>query len=237
MSLQRAVLVAELEEMHGRSFVELAGTPDESWAVQRLGDVARSVLGREAIVWERSAGIAALVVGNPADLDGLLTSAAHLRELAQSRLASVELSIGLGRIYGDPLELKESYNEAVRALGAVRGTGGKGQIASFAQLGLERLLLSCSEMELRAFVETTLGPLLRYEKEHPAANLLNTLRAYLEHNRTISGTAQAMYVHYNTVRYRLERLQGILGPFVDGPDQCLRLELALRVQSLLATVR
>jgi purine catabolism regulator len=234
MSLPRAVMVADLETVNGRSFAELAGTPDESWASQRLADLARSVLGQTAIVWERSAGVAALVPGSD---DALLETATRLQAAARTRLGGAEMSVGLGRAYADPLDLAESYSEAVRALRTARYARGDGQIASFARLGLERLLLSCSDVELRAFVATTLGPLVDYETAHPGANLSDTLRAFLACNRTVAGCARGLYVHYNTVRYRLDRLEALLGPFVDDPEHCLRLELAFRVNNLSGSAR
>src|SRR5207247_244426 len=57
----RAVLVAELEELGGRRFGDLAGTEEEGWARHRLAEAAHAALGKAAIVWERSAGVAALV--------------------------------------------------------------------------------------------------------------------------------------------------------------------------------
>jgi purine catabolism regulator len=215
-SAPRAVLVAEVD------------TVRQGWTPRRLIETARSSLGAEAIVWERSRGLAALVV----DDRGLMAKAAQLQETSRQRVDGAQLSIGIGRPYADPLALRDSYSEAVRALQTARRAIGGGQIGSFAQLGLERLLLSCPESELRAFVETTLGRLLEYDAQHPGANLIETLRVFLAHNRTVAHTARALYVHYNTIRYRLDRIETLLGPVVDSPDHCLRLELALRAIAL-----
>lgn len=225
----RAVLVAELDRVAGRPLSELAGSPREHGISRRLVEAARAALGTQAIVWERSAGLAALVAGD----DELSARAVRLQDAARQRLDGAELSIGIGRVCADPLALHQSYSEAVRALQTIRRLGGPGQIAAFAQLGLERLLLSCSDLELLAFVANTLGPLLEYEAQYPGANLLETLQVFLAHNRTLARTARALYVHYNTIRYRLERIESLLGPIVDNPDHCLQLELALRVQTLL----
>src|SRR5204863_5005112 len=61
LTAPRAVLVAELTELDGRRFSQLAGTPEGGRAWQRLAEAVTSALGRGAIVWQRSAGVAALV--------------------------------------------------------------------------------------------------------------------------------------------------------------------------------
>ena len=56
------------------------------------------------------------------------------------------------------------------------------------------------------------------------------------HERDANGLndARALYVHYNTLRHRLERIEQILGPVLDDPEQRLNLALALRVARMLA---
>jgi purine catabolism regulator len=223
LSRPRAVLVAEIDRVAARSF-------SESWTSRRLVEAARAALGPAAIVWERSAGLAALVC----DEHALPARARQLQESARQRLDGAELSVGIGRVYVDPLSLNASYSEALRALHTARRLGGTGQIASFASLGLERLLLSCPDTELQAFVVHSLGPLLDYEERHPGASLVETLRAFLAEGRSVAHTARSLYVHYNTIRYRLERIESLLGPVMDNADHCLRLELALRAQDLVS---
>src|SRR5439155_23645944 len=61
LSAPRAVLVAEFHELDGRPFSQLAGSSEELVARHRLVEAARLTLGHGAIVWERTAGIAALL--------------------------------------------------------------------------------------------------------------------------------------------------------------------------------
>jgi sugar diacid utilization regulator len=142
LEVPRAVLVAEIDTLAGRRFAELAGTPDEAWACRRVADAARTVLGREAIVWERSAGAAALTSGPE-----LRVAAQALQIEAARRLPGAVISVGVGRVQSDPLELRVSYMEALRALQVGRRAGGAGQLRLFADLGLDRLLLSCPPTE------------------------------------------------------------------------------------------
>ena len=228
LSVPRAVMVAEIERVGDRRFAQLAGTPEEGWASRRLAEAARAGLGRDAIVWERSAGVAALSSGTQ-----LRRDAERLQQEAARRIPGAVISIGVGRMQADPLALHSSYTEALRALQIGGRAGGPGRVCLFADLGLDRLLSSCPAHELEAFYLAALEPLLTYERAHPGAELAETLRAYLASDRNVARTARALFVHYNTVKYRLERLEELLGPFVDQPERCLTLEVATHVGRLL----
>ncbi len=207
LSVPRAVLLAEIEGVGER---------------HRLLDGARGVLGRDAIIWERSAGVAALL---PAG------EIAERARALQSRLSGLVLRIGIGRVYADPFAWRSSFTEALRALSL--GRRGSGGVYAYEDLGLHRLLLACPAAELAAFRDDALGPLLAYEREHSGCSLLLTLAAFLENNRNIAATARALFVHYNTVRYRLERIEHLQGPFIDDARRCLTLDLALEASQLL----
>jgi PucR family transcriptional regulator, purine catabolism regulatory protein len=230
LSVARAVMVAEIDKVGSRRFAELAGSPEEGRASRRLAEAARAVLGREAIVWERSAGVAALSSGLH-----LRSDAERLQTEAARRIPGAVISVGVGRMQADPLALRTSYAEALRALQVGGRDGGPGQVCLFVDLGLDRLLSSCPQEELETFHSAVLGPLLSYERAHPGVELAETLRAYLASDRNVARTARALFVHYNTVRYRLERLEELLGPFVDRPERCLTLEVAAHVGRLLSS--
>ena len=218
LSIPRAVLVAEID------------TPGERPATG-LAEVARSVLGRDAIIWERSAGIAALT---PADR--LVASAHELESAAMQRLPALALTIGIGRVYTDPFELRASFTEAVRALTVGRHASGPNQVYDYESLGLSRLLLACPLPELSAFHADVLAPLVAYEHAHPGCDLLRTLQAFLDANRNAAAAARALFVHYNTVRYRLERIEHLLGAFQGDASRCLTLDIALQAGRLLSQI-
>jgi len=144
------------------------------------------------------------------------------------------ISIGVGRVQPDPLELQLSYSEALRSLQIGRRGGGQGVVSLFADLGLDRLLMSCAATELEDFFIATLHPMLSYERAHPGCGLTETLQAFLAANQNVAETARVLFVHYNTVKYRLERLESMLGAFVNIPERCLTLEVAMHVRGLIA---
>jgi DNA-binding PucR family transcriptional regulator len=62
-----------------------------------------------------------------------------------------------------------------------------------------------------------------------SAELLQTLRAYLDHGGSLEGTAKSLYVHANTVRYRLKRIQEVIGEDVTVPRVAYVVQTAIGV--------
>jgi len=71
---------------------------------------------------------------------------------------------------------------------------------------------------------------------HPIADasteLLNTLRTYLECGRSLEATSKVLFVHANTVRYRLRRIQEILGEDATDPRTAFVLQIALALGAI-----
>ena len=228
LSMPRAVLVAELHELDGRPFSQLAGSSQELVARHRLYESARLTLGSDAIVWERSAGIAALVAVNPRGRDGARAAGQELQAESARRQPSGVTDVGIGRPSQDPLRLDESYREARGAIAVAGWSRGHGAVSLFEELELDRLLFNTPEADRSTFVETVIGRLVAHDARH-RTNLVETLEAFLE-TRRVAVAARRLYVHTNTLANRLERIADVIGPFVGDADRCLTLGLALRLR-------
>ena len=228
LSMPRAVLAAELHELDGRPFGQLAGSTEELVARHRLFEAARLTLGHDAIVWERSAGIAALVAATPRGRDAARAAGLELRGEAARRQPGTVLDVGIGRPTAEPLRLDESYREARAAITVAGWSRGHGAVSLFEELELDRLLFNTAEADRATFVETALGALVAHDARH-RTNLIETLEVYIA-TRRVAVAARRLYVHTNTLTNRLERIAEIIGPFVGDPDRCLTLGLALRLR-------
>jgi purine catabolism regulator len=227
LTTPRAVLLADVEAIAGRPFSALAGTPEEGALRHRLAEAARASLGPGSIIWERSREIGALVSAGNA---GLREIGAALQAEASRHLPGIVVSVGIGRAALDPLELHRSFGEARRALSIGRWAHGPGEVTAFDGLGLDRLLVAVPESEAAAFCADLLGRLEAYDAARGTA-LVMTLETFLA-TRNAALASRQLYLHYNTLKNRLAKIEEIIGPFLDDPDRCLSLALALRLRRL-----
>ncbi|MFD0890853.1 PucR family transcriptional regulator, partial [Streptosporangium algeriense] len=125
--------------------------------------------------------------------------------------------------------LPEAYGQAVKAARVGRQLHGPGAVAHFDQLGVYRLLSLVSDTEeLHAFVRETLGPLAS-DTDADNGDLRRTLQVLLETNLNVAETARRLHFHYNTLRYRIGKLERMLGDFTEDAHLRLNLTLALHV--------
>jgi purine catabolism regulator len=196
-------------------------------ALITIAAAARATLGRDAIVWTRTSTIAALIA--PATDDALerRALAEGLRRELDERVRTVTVSIGVGRRVDSPEDLPRSFAEASRAVDVGRWAKGRHVTEVFDQLGLERLLATTPTDDLAEFVEQAIGPLIVHDREHHT-ELVDTLAVWLD-TRNMAEAARRLYVHYNTMKNRMERIEAILGPVVSDAAHALECEVAIYV--------
>jgi purine catabolism regulator len=143
----------------------------------------------------------------------------------------LSFSLGVSRLARVPSELPRAYEQARTAVRIGRRLQGPGARATFDQLGAYRLLaLVPDSAELRDYVADVLGELGRDTTE--AADLRHTLEVLIDTNGNVAETARRLHFHYNTLRYRIEKLERIVGPFTTNAALRLDLSLALRVRQM-----
>ncbi len=134
---------------------------------------------------------------------------------------------GVSRLVTDPSGIPQAYTEARKAVAVGRRVRGRGSVSHFDSLGVHRLLsLVPDAAELRSFASEMLGDLAQDTTE--AADLRHTLQTLLDTNLNVAETARVLHFHYNTLRYRIGKLERIVGPFTTDPH--LRLDVALALQ-------
>jgi purine catabolism regulator len=137
-------------------------------------------------------------------------------------------SVGVSRVATGLGDLPEAYAQARRAVEVGRRIHGSGSTTFFDQLGIHRLIALIRDAgELRRYVRDVLGPLAEATAE--AADLRETLQVLLDTNFNVAEAARLQFFHYNTMRYRVSKLERLLGPLASDPHLRLDAAVALRV--------
>lgn len=158
--------------------------------------------------------------------------AASIRRQAANEFPNDPLAIGIGRSVDALSGLRDSYREARQALSMARRLAEPNPLY-FGELNVYRLLFQLEHTpELESFCREMIGTLIEYDRAQ-GTDLVETLSAYFTHKGNLSQTAEALFVHRNTLLYRMERIREISGLDLDNPETRLSIQLALRARRLL----
>lgn len=131
-------------------------------------------------------------------------------------------------------EWRTSFSRAGQALEMARRLD-ENQPLYYSDLSVYRLLLQIEHSpELIAFQDEILGSLLACEG---VDELVHTLEAFFAHNGNLSQTAEALFIHRNTLIYRLERIGAITNLNLDKPENRLAVQLALHILRMTSPIR
>ena len=154
------------------------------------------------------------------------------------RKKDTDFQIGIGKSVEGYQRLKESYHEASRAIKYIeiirQVTGDKNKsVVNYSNLGFFQIFGKVDDMtELERCIPETLKKLYLYDDEHKG-ELITTLQMYLRNNQSIKKTASAMFVHYRTISYRLEKIKQISGINFDNANEVLAVSNGLVIYKML----
>jgi sugar diacid utilization regulator len=156
-----------------------------------------------------------------------------LRDL-EAGMGGFVFVIGRSRPVADALELARAADEALLAANVAEGDQ-EHRVLAFEETGAYRLLLSAmseNPEELQRFYAETVEPLVAYDEQY-ATDLVATVEAFLEADGNVAGTAQRLFTHRHTIRYRLERVRELCGLDVGSSDGREKLSLGLKAMRVL----
>ncbi len=140
----------------------------------------------------------------------------------------LSLAVGIGRSVSDVKDVRASHRDAKKCIEYIQKKGQAGSVISFHQLGIQRLLLNTEWNELQDFVDDTVGPIIDNDK-HYHTMLFDTLHHYLESNNNMAETAKTMFVHVNTIKYRLKQMENLLGIDKVSGSKAFELQLGIYI--------
>jgi purine catabolism regulator len=206
-------------------------------AAGRLKDAAFRIgeaLGEQGVKAASVDGELALIVSLPGDVmeeDADSALEARLRQW----LSDIRDAAGVPalRLYAGsaaaPGDLPASWLQAARARRVAERSGLAGDVHIYGKLGVYPLLDMIPEGEERErFLRRFADPLKQADRRG-GGRLSETLEMFFRCNGNIKLTSEKLYAHYNTVVYRLEKIQQILGVSLDDPEDRFQLQMALKL--------
>lgn len=141
------------------------------------------------------------------------------------------LSVGLASEIVPLMQSHKGYREASKS--AKIGLKMNAEpVVCFENLMSYAVLSELQEMDqAKQLYQRFIGQVVDYDQQHHT-NLLETLELYCQHNFSIKATAKAMNIHYNSLQYRLKKIEGITGLRLDTSSGIFELIMGLRIKQL-----
>lgn len=149
-----------------------------------------------------------------------------------NKFKDISFQIGVGRIYEGLENFNNSYLDSIKAISTGKILS-ENTIIDFENLGIFKIL--CQDNigdELVKFYNSTLKPLVDYD-EKKSTELVKTLESYFANNGNLKRMSDALFTHYNTILYRIQRINEITNMSLENPNDRLNLEIALKIKQLL----
>lgn len=140
---------------------------------------------------------------------------------------------GCGSCYSEIDNLKSSYEESRKALKIASKLQKTSYICDYEKMGIMRLLLHHNSVEdLRQYCDEVLGPLKEYD-EKEGTEYVRTLGEYLNCNCNLVVTAKALFIHRNTMVYRMEKIQKLINHDLDDASERIEYINAIQIMKFL----
>lgn len=152
-------------------------------------------------------------------------------EEIRERAPDLSVYCGIGTSHEGAGGIAAAQAEADSAVQLARLRGTTNSPVVFDAPGIRRLLLEWyASTTVRQSIEELLAPLEDLGNTEKRTEYLRTLRVYLDTNRSIAESARRLFVHRNTVVYRIKRILELLEIDLDDPHQALSLHLACHAE-------
>ena len=140
--------------------------------------------------------------------------------------AMMKVKVSYGTVVNELREISKSYKEAKLALDVGKIFYEEKNVIGYERLGIGRLIYQLPVNLCKIFMKEIFGNNLPREFDE---ELLITIQKFFENNLNISETARQLYIHRNTLVYRLEKLQKETGLDIRTFDDALTFNIALMV--------
>ena len=155
-----------------------------------------------------------------------------LHELAETIVAMMnaeallDVKVAYGTVVQELKDVSKSYKEAKMALDVGKIFYAEKKVIAYSTLGIGRLIYQLPVNLCKIFIEEIFGDNVPMDLDEET---LNTLNKFFENNLNVSETSRQLFVHRNTLVYRIEKIQKSTGLDLRSFDDALTFKIALMV--------
>lgn len=186
--------------------------------------------GMEPITFSKQNEVVVIFPKNPEDVEPNKEKDFISYIMTQTKKTDLmdRVACGIGKTYENPEELFKSYQEAKVAfeLGQLLEI----DMPVFNNMGLERILYKHDLQDLKEFYHYVLGDLLTYDEN--SGELIYTLENLAKYQFDLKQTSESLFLHRNTLRYRIKKIEEILDIKLDDLNNRLNIIAALKIKQL-----
>lgn len=146
---------------------------------------------------------------------------------------SEQFFISIGKCTKSIRCLYKSYHQALSIQNFMENKKDSSNMLAYSNMGIYKLLMGVEDNEiLEEYYEKTIQPLIEYDQKNNS-DLANVLWTYLRNDGSVKETADELFVHRNTINYKLNRVAEILDMNLSSLDTRLQLTLGFMLQDML----
>ncbi|MDE5950854.1 MAG: helix-turn-helix domain-containing protein, partial [Acetatifactor sp.] len=157
-----------------------------------------------------------------------LCDVAHTIVAMMNAEAMLNVRVAFGTVVQELKDVSKSYKEAKLALDVGKIFYAERNVVAYSTLGIGRLIYQLPVNLCRIFIEEIFGDNLPIDLDDET---LTTINKFFENNLNVSETSRQLFVHRNTLVYRIEKIQKSTGLDLRNFDDALTFKIALMVVS------
>ena len=142
-------------------------------------------------------------------------------------------SMGVSTIKKMVEEANPAYKESLTALRCGMTMFQDQAVVTYDELGAFRLLSQVANTNVtQSYFRQYLDPLIAYDREKQG-DLVKTLKSYFEHNGNLTRISEALFLHKNSISYRLQKIEDLTGCKLRDFESAFQLQLCLKLEPIL----
>lgn len=156
----------------------------------------------------------------------------QLKENCTSFQVNRNIFSGIGQSTKNMYCISKSFAQAKTVINLQKRYSSSINNNRYGELGIYKILLKVKEKEvIEDFIEETIGGILKYD-EINNSNLEEVLRVYLKNNGSVKETADILFVHRNTINYKISKINNMLNINLAYYEDCSKVIIALKLYDI-----